>query len=222
MLDEMDDRERNIFDMFHNTDQFDLMNSADYAEFEEAAAQFAIVRDVISKLEDYAEAKVSGKSGQAVELKSVIRLAMRRKMKNFAKTGRAVNISNPGVRKLFVVPDDNDDLLIATAREFVNQATENFAAFKKLGITQTKIDALTADADAFEAAMDSKAGANIESVGATAGIDQQIDRGMNAEIVLDAIMNNVYDDNPVKLAEWKSARHVRKRKSTPPSTEEKK
>ena len=186
---------------------------------EEAATQFAIVGDVISKLENHAAMKTSGDRGQAVELKSVISLAMRRKMKNFARTGRAVNINNPGVRSLFVVPEDNnDELLIATAREFVRQANLNSAAFGRLGITAAKIAALVADADALEAAMGDKAEAQIEGVGATAGIDFEVERGMNAEIILDAIMTNVYDDNPVKLAAWKTARHVRRRKSTTTET----
>lgn len=83
----MSEREQNIFNMFRATTEFDAMNAADYADLEEAAAQFVIVRDAISKLENYAATKTSGERGQAVELKSVIRLAMRRKMKNFAKQG---------------------------------------------------------------------------------------------------------------------------------------
>jgi hypothetical protein len=38
---------------------------------------------------------------------------------------------------------------------------------------------------------------------------------MKAEIILDAIMENVYDDNPVKKAEWRSARHARRINSAP-------
>ena len=205
--------------MFRTTTEFDDANAADYADLPEAAAQFAIVSDVIAKLQEHAADQTSGARGQAVEQKSVIRLAMRRKMKNFAKTGRAVNINNPGVRRLFNVPDsDNDEIMIATAREFVRQANLNSADFLRLGITAAKIAALTADADALEAAMGDKAEAQIEGVGATAGIDFEVERGMKAEIILDAIMANVYDDNPVKLAEWKSARHIRRRKSPPADT----
>jgi len=71
---------------------------------------------------------------------------------------------------------------------------------------------------ALEAAISRKAGARIEGVGATAGIDDEIERGMQAETILDSIMKNVYYDNPVKLAEWKTARHIRSSKR-PQNTE---
>ena len=61
-----------------------------------------------------------------------------------------------------------------------------------------------------EAAMSAKAAGNMETVGATAGIDQQIENGMTAEKILDSIMHNVYFDSPVKLAEWMSARHIKR------------
>jgi hypothetical protein len=212
----MDDRQKNIQDMFISTTEFDDVNAADYADLEEAAAQFAIVRDVIEKLDLYTADQTSGARSQAVEVKSVIRLAMRRKMTRIAKTARALNFSDPGFRRLFRVPDDdNDQLLIATAREFVEQATIHIADFKRLGIGQALITALAADIAALEAAIGAKAAAQTEGVGATAGVDFEIERGMKAEIILDAIMDNVYDDNPVKKAEWQSARHVRRINSAP-------
>jgi hypothetical protein len=211
----MRDRERNIQDMFITTTEFDDVSAADYADLEEAAAQFAIVRDVIAKLNVYAADQTSGARSQAVEVKSVIYQAIRRKMKRISKTARALNFSDPGFRRLFRVPDDdNYQLILATAREFVEQATLHIADFKRLGIRQTLIDALAADIDALEQAIGEKAAAQTEGVGATAGVDAEIERGMKAEIILDAIMENVYDDNPVKLAEWRSARHVRRSNST--------
>ena len=216
----MTEREENIQAMFVSTVEFDGANAADYADLDEAAAQFAIVRDVISKINAHAAAQTSGAKGQAVEQKAVIRLAMRRKMKRFAKTARALNFSDAGFRRLFrVLDDDNDQLLLASAREFVEQATLHKEDFKRLGILQATIDALAADIAALEQAISAKAGAQVEGVGATAGIDAEIERGMKAEIILDAIMDNVYDDNPVKKAAWRSARHVRRINSNPKPTE---
>ena len=45
-----------------------------------------------------------------------------------------------------------------------------------------------ADIDALEQAISAKANAHIEGVGATAGIDEEIEKGMNAEVFLDNIM----------------------------------
>lgn len=207
----MTDREQNIFDMFISTVAFDDANANDYRALPDAAANFAIVRTVISALESYSAAQLSGASGRAVEQKSVLDAAIRRKMKRYSRTARALNIDDAGFRRLFRIPDGNNQQnLIAAAREFVVEARRFPNEFAGRGIPATLADELEADIDAMEAAIIAKASGKIETVGATAGIDEQIEKGMNAEIILDSIMHNVYFDNPVKLAQWTTARHVKK------------
>lgn len=207
----MTDREINIQDMFISTVQFDDANKTDYAVLPDAKANFDIVREVIGNLETSSAAQISGERGRAVEQKSVIAAAMRRKMKRYSRTARALNIDDPGFRRLFRIPDDNNyQLLLATAREFVEEARRFEADFARLGIPATLANELEADTEAMEEAINAKASAQTESVGATAGVGDEIERGMNAEKILDSIMHNVYFDNPVKLAQWMSARHVKK------------
>lgn len=203
-------RTRNIFDMFVATREFDAANAADYASLPEAARQFGIVRAAIDALQNHFAAQASGAGGQAVEGKSVLRAAIRRKMKDFSRTARALDIDDAGFRRLFRIPDsDSDQKLSAAAREFVEEARRHAADFARLGIAATLADDLESDIDALDAAINAKASAQGAHVGATAGVDEQIDAGMNAETVLDAIMKNVYRNNPMKLAQWKSARHVK-------------
>jgi hypothetical protein len=40
---------------------------------------------------------------------------------------------------------------------------------------------------------------------------------MDAALILDSIMKNVSYDDPVKLAEWRTARHVRSAKRAAPT-----
>lgn len=223
----MNDRERNINDMFIRTIEFDAANSGDYKHLPDAAANFTTVRQVITALQSYLADQISGAVGQAVEQKSVLRAAIRRRMVRFAATARGLNIDDPGLRRLFRVPDENSDqILLAAGREFVEEATRFAAQFTGRGISAAETQFLADDIAALDAANSRKAGAHIESVGATAGIDDEIERGMNAEVILDSIMKNIYYDNPVKLAEWKSARHVRSAKgkkgtsggNTPPTS----
>ena len=175
------------------------------------SANFVIVRAAISALENFSATQLSGASGRAVEQKSTIRAAIRRKMKRYSRTARALNIDDPGFRRLFRIPDnDSDQLLLATAREFVVEARRFPTEFAGRGIPATLANELEADINAMEAAMAAKASGKIGSVGATAGIDEQIEDGMNAERILDSIMHNVYFDNPVKLAQWRTARHIKK------------
>ncbi len=216
----MTDREENIYDMFVRTHVFNAANSGDYGTIAAAAAHFATVQAAVNALEIYSAQQTSGEGSAAVERKSVLRAAIRRKMTAYAKTARAINLNKPGFDEMFKVPDsDNDNLLVATGREFVAQAVANEAEFVSLGKPKTDATDLTADLDAFEAAQVAKAEANQDTVGATAGIDNETDAGMKAAKILDAIMSNVYRDNPVKLAAWRTARHIKRapRPATPPT-----
>lgn len=217
----MGDRERNVADMFNRTLVLDAANAADYAAVALAATSFAIVQSAADALEEFFAEQTSGEASMAVEQKSVLKAAIRRKMREYSKTARALKIDAPGFDKLVQVPDGkNEGILSATGREFVEVANQHAAAFASLGLPNTRAAELAADLDALEAANVAKAQGTANTVGATAGIDQKIDEGMDAEIVLDAIMHNVYRDDPVKLAAWISARHVRRipRPSPPPPT----
>lgn len=207
----MNNRVRNIYDMFVATREFNSANAADYAALPDAAAKFAIVNDVISKLDGFLADQTSGAVGQAVEMKSVLVQAVRRKMKEFAAAARALNIDDPGFRRLFRIPDgDGVQGLIAAGREFVEEINLHKTDFARFGLTDGDIAALVSDLDSLEAAVAGKLGANAERVGATAGVDFEIERGMDAEIFLDALLKIVYRNNAAKLGEWKSARHVRR------------
>ena len=214
----MTDREQNILDMFITTVQFDAENSADYADLPDAATYFTIVRNVISAIEGFSAEQLSGIAGQAVEQKSVLREAIRRKMLRYARTARGLNIDDPGFQRLFRVPNENNDqTLLAAAREFVEEARRFETEFAGRGIPPALAEQLDADINAMETAMNAKASGRMETVGATAGIDAEIEKGMNAAKILDSIMRNVYDNNPVKLAEWRTARHVKRLKRSEPT-----
>lgn len=207
----MTERIRNINEMFVGTLGFNTANSADYAHLSDGAAKFAIVEDVAGKIQNYLADIASGAVGQAVEQKSVLSLAVRRKMKEFSAAARALNIDDPGFRRLFRITD-NDGVqgLIAQGRVFVEEANKHKTNFGRFGLVQADIDALDTDVLALEEAAARKLGAASEKAGAGAGIDDEIDHGMDAEIFLDAMMKVVYRNNAAKLGEWKSARHVRR------------
>jgi hypothetical protein len=207
----MTERDENILQMLISVREFDGVNANDYKAFADAAAQFMIVRSAIDALEGYAAAQTSGASSRAVDRKSVIAAAIRRKLKDIARTARALNFDDEGFRRLFIVPEDNSEQkVLAFARESATEAAKYKADFLRLAMRESFVDDLLADITAYETAINEKSGAQDSSVGATAGIDAEIKRAMEAAIILDAIMKNVYTDNPVKLAEWTRARHVRR------------
>jgi hypothetical protein len=114
-----------------------------------------------------------------------------------------LNINDEGFRRLFSIPNSKSDgKLLAAAREFALEAAKHKGDFLRLGMLAGFIDDLNDDIEDFELALNRKAGAQGAGVGATAGIDAEIERGMDAATILHAMMQNVYRDNPVKLAEW--------------------
>lgn len=207
----MDAREINIQDAFINMREFDRANAADYAAFPDVVAQFAVINASINELEKYGATQTSGASGRAVQKKSVVAAAIRRKLTAIARTARGLNFQDEGFRRLFNVPDSNSgQKLLAAAREFAVEAAKHKADFLRRAMRASFIDDLNTDISDYEQAINDKAGAQGTGVGATAGIDEAIDNGLRAAQIIDSILQNVYQDNPVKLAEWTRARHIKR------------
>lgn len=207
----MNDRETNTFDALVRMREFDERNRADYKQFADAATHFAVVRTVIDALESQAAKQASGARRQAVEQKSVLKAALKRKLKDISRTARALNFDDAGFRRLFSIPEGSgEQKLLAAAREFAEQAAKRREDFLRFGMPASFVEDLTADIAAFESAANQKAGAQGANAGATAEIDAQIERAMESATILNAIMQNVYRDNAQKLAEWTTARRIRR------------
>lgn len=215
----MDTRSIARQNMFVSVNQFGENNPADFSANTTAVNNFAAVAEVIGKLRDHSAAQTSGAVGRTTTQKSVLRDAIRTKMKEIARTARALGIDNVGLHQLFSVPNNNNDTeLTATAREFSSEAQKFKADFISLGMTDDFIEDLTADITAFDQALNEKATARVEGVTATASIDDEIERGMKAVKILDAIVRNIYRNNSAKLAAWTSAKHI-SRSAKPSKTE---
>ena len=207
----MSDRVRNIYNMLVSTREFDAISAADYSSLPDGELKFAIIRAVISNLETHFGDQISGATGQSVEMASVLIAAAKRKMKEYSGAARALNINDAGFRRLFHIPDgDGSQEVVAAGREFVEEATTHNKEFARFGLTDDDRAALAKDLDDIGTAVGSKSGAHAKTVGATAAIEDEIRRGMDAAVFLDAMMKIVYRNNPAKLAAWKSARHIRR------------
>ena len=107
-----------------------------------------------------------------------------------------------------------------SGKELINagEADKHKKELARLGITDADIAALSANLDELETAAAAKSSASMQGVGVTAGIDDEVQRGMDAEMFLDALMKIVYRNDAAKLGAWKSARHVRRSNQTPKTT----
>lgn len=142
-------------------------------------------------------------------------------MKHISRTARALAIDNPGLDRLFSVPDGkNDQKLAAAAREFVREAAKFQADLTGYGLPTNFVAALTDDIEALEDLLTQGSGSRGDQAEATALIDEKIGTAMDIVRRLDAIARNIYRNNPARLAKWTTARHVRRvGRSKPPATE---
>lgn len=137
--------------MFITVSQFGQDNAPDFAGNADAVEKFAVITGVIENLRQHAATQTSGAVGRTTVQKSVLRDAIRTKLKEIARTARALGIDNAGLHRLFSVPDNNGDTkLIAAAREFAAEATKFKADFLRLAMPADFIEDLTADIESFE------------------------------------------------------------------------
>jgi hypothetical protein len=121
-----------------------------------------------------------------------------------------------GLAGKFMMPHDNgDQALLNAARAFAADAVAFQAAFVSTGLAADFIAHLNADITAFEAAITTKGAAQGTQAGATGGLESTGHAAAVALHVLDTIVKNTYKNNPAKLAEWATARHVEKHMPVP-------
>ena len=201
--------QRNAYDMLVRVGQFGDENAADFPAPSAAAENFAVARQVVGNLRASAAAQVSGALRDSTAQKMALRHSLRDRMRHLSRTARAIGIDRPGLSQRFRRPDgDNDQVLLAVARQFAADAAPLQAEFAHYGLPATFVADLNADIAAFETVLEDKATALNERVTATATIDEELERGLKAARRLDAAVRNIYRDQPAKLAAWTSARHI--------------
>ncbi len=204
------DRARNVLDMFEKILAFDGVHAAEYVALAQASAQFTRVSNAHAAMEAFIADQTSGSSSAAVAAKSLLKAAARRRMRDYARTAQAMTYDDPGIEKEFKMPAGNSDsTIIARGRQMMEVVLIKQAAFTALGMPPSRRAELIAILDDIEAKGTEKDTAEQSKVGATAGIDSEIDEGMEAATILDAIMRNFYRDDDVTLAEWRTARHIK-------------
>jgi hypothetical protein len=104
--------------------------------------------------------------------------------------------------------NQSDQSMLATARAWGTDLPAVEATFIDFGMPATFVADLDAAADDFEASIAPAADAVDDRVEATAEIDASDHTGMVALRICDAIIKNIYANNPGKLAAWLSASHV--------------
>lgn len=218
----MKDSETRRLEMFIRVRQFGAAHATAFPANTRGGEVFATLNTVVDELEGHADAQSSGarsaKEGTAV--KAVARAALREDMEAITRTARAMALSMPGLDDKFRLPRNlGDQAWLAAARSFATDAEPVKAEFIRRGLPTDFLDDLNAGIAAFEDSVDGSAQKTGARVAATTAIDTAIERGMNAVRELDAVVHNVFSNNPATLAEWTSASHTeRAPRHAPPQT----
>jgi hypothetical protein len=207
----MKDTERRRLEMFIRVREFGLAHAAQFPLTSFAGEQLAIVDSAINALESHASVQSSGRSTvrQSATSKAVALDELMSDLEAISRTARAMGRTMPGLADKFRIPhNQSNQNVLAVARATATDALPLKAEFIRRGMPTNFLEDLQADIDEMERSITRKAQGAGAQVAATAAIDTEIERGMNAVRELDPFMRNTFSSDPATLAAWQSASHV--------------
>lgn len=207
----MKDTERRRLEMFIRVREFGTSHAAQFPPSSFANEQFAILNDAIDTLETHTSAQSSGRgtARQGASSKAAARDELMRDLEAISRTARAMGQTTPGLDDKFRIPhNQGNQVVLAFARAAAADALPLQAEFIRRGMPADFLEDLQADIDLMEQAIARQAQGTESHVTATAAIDREIERGMNAVRQLDPVMRNMFAADPATLAAWMSASHV--------------
>jgi hypothetical protein len=166
---------------------------------------------VIAKLRQHAATQSSStrSSREETKLKSTRLDALQEDLEAIYRTARAIALNRPGFDEKFRLPKNKgSQSWLAAARAIADEAEPSKEDFIRLGLPANFLEDLRSDITEIEEIIHRQGQASGEGVAASAAIDEAIEEGMKLVRELDAIIRNVYRDDPATLAEWTSARHI--------------
>lgn len=184
-------------------------NKEDFPADSPAGIVAARIRTRLETIHSLAAVQASGKVGEAYAQKgdNFQRLkALMRKMDDAADT---MEDEIEGIDELFRVPrTQGEEAWIASGRAFYNNSADHVSKFTDLYLDDDFREQLLGLTNAVENEMTDNA--NAERSGATGGIGSEV-RLINKDAKkLNVMVRNKYEDNPQKLAAWKTASHLEK------------
>jgi hypothetical protein len=172
---------------------------------------FATVNAAAIELASHISKQISGVNAakEGTSTKAGAREALHAAMDRIRRTARAMSQSIPGVDKKFrFAVNLTDQVLLGTAQAFVTAATPLRTEFISYAMPADFIEDLQALITDFERALSAQNVGKEHKVSARAAIEEVLARALAAVRQLDAIVRNVFHDQPAKLAAWESARHI--------------
>jgi hypothetical protein len=146
----------------------------------------------------------------AVEQKSELRVAIEQKFSALMGIARVASVQHPdiAVHRRMPQPRTNEATFLTTVRVGVSEAKASKELLVPFGLTDTLLDDITADLDAYEAALGRQRNAHAAQVGAGAELAAVTDDIMGVVKNLDALHRLRFQKDRELHASWMSARNV--------------
>jgi hypothetical protein len=207
----MDTLETKREEMFLRVSEYGSQFAATFPAESYGAELFARLRHVIEELKGHAISQLRGTRTvrQSSAGKAAARDELWRRIEAISRTARVMAYTLPNLEDKFrATRGIGDQALLILARAFATEAAPFKAEFIKRGMSADFIEELNEQISVFETAINHKAQGRGAHVAASAAIDDLIERGMRIVRELDALVRNVFNEDPSALAVWASASHV--------------
>jgi len=207
----MDNSEMRRFDMFTRLRDFGAEHADAFPATTLGGRSFAEINAVVEALTSQTVAQSSGLAAarQSISGKATARAALRDELEMITRTARAMAIDTPGLDDKFRLPrSDAGQALVTASRTFRADAEPLKAEFIAHDMPEDFLETLDSLIGDFEQTLVSRHQSAAAHVAASATIDAEIERGMNAARRLDSIVRNKFHNDPGLLAAWESARHI--------------
>jgi hypothetical protein len=170
--------------------------------------------DVVARLTDHlSEQAVGTRLSQADQRRqrALMKQLRERNLRPIVAIARATMKDAPGIEVALRMPDASLGLLklVAQAKAIAEAAALYSPAFVKNGLPADFLDQLKATIVTVKESTIGRATNVGRQVGAKAGIGQELKRGRDALVVLDAIVKLAFEGNASVLREWEVAMRVK-------------
>ena len=207
----MNNKNIRFLEMFIRVRQFCASRANSFPADTRGGELLALIVAVITEMEGHASAQDSGKRAvkERTALKKAALKRVRQDLEAISRTARAMALAMPGLGDKFHMPSSfSAQALLIAARSFAADAGPLKTEFIRRGLAACFLEDLNAHIAALEEEINIKAQKTGARVAATVAVSDAAERGFNAVRELDAVVRNLFRDDPAALAEWESASHV--------------
>jgi hypothetical protein len=218
----MNDREVRIYEMLSRVTNYNASVSAFFQPDSIAAKLFEIVRLAKEEMSKFAATESSSEGIRRLSTanKSILREELRDRLLTISRTARAFETDLAGLENKFRVPTNlNDQSLLSTARSFAAEVAPLVTEFIRYEMPADFLEELQELIDLFEKAVIEQETGIKNRMLASSGIDEVVERAIDAVKRVNPIIKNKFRDDPTMLEVWDRARRIQRSPRSAPVDE---